>query len=329
VIAALNKVDRLKPEQLAQVKAALARDMPEIGPDPVALSARAALRAKVGGDEAAFEASGFPELVRRLESDVFSRSRVLKRRACAGRLLELLRDALATESETATSFAAREETLEAAGQRLASVSIATQTAIDRAIDELEAGQERAFEDAASEVLSFVRPRTNRFATHGADPEDRAFLAEVIQNRLDQASEATASRLTDELCAVLVPALEGSGLEAILASRIGAAIDPPVAAFGGFQAGLLSGGALRRFFDEVLPTATLSVRPIADALGQARAHPREGLRPALESALTELTRALDREIVGAREAAGRDWERLRARTYEPLRALHEVLEELVG
>jgi hypothetical protein len=109
----------------------------------------------------------------------------------------------------------------------------------------------------------------------------------------------------------------------------AAIEPPVAAFGGFQAGLLSGGALRRFFDEVLPTATLSVRPIADALGQARAHPREGLRPALESAIAELSRGLERDVASALEGAGRDWERLRAQTYEPLRALHEVLEELVG
>ncbi|MDQ3035017.1 MAG: hypothetical protein M3Y87_21600, partial [Myxococcota bacterium] len=201
--------------------------------------------------------------------------------------------------------------------------------IDRAIDELEVGQERAFEDAASEVLSFVRPRTHRFATHGADPEDRAFLAEVIQNRLEQASESTAARLGEALSATLAPALEGSGIEASLGARIDAAIAPPVAAFGGFQAGLLSGGALRRFFDEVLPTATLSVRPIADALGQARAHPREGLRPALESGIAELGRTLDRDIAAAMDAAGRDWERLRARTYEPLRALHEVLEELVG
>ena len=116
--------------------------------------------------------------------------------------------------------------------------------------------------------------------------------------------------------------------ASLALRVEAAIAPPVAAFGGFQAGLLSGGALRRFFDEVLPTATLSVKPIADALGQARAFPREGLKPALDLATAELLRELERDVGATGEAARRDWERLRARTYEPLRALHEVLEELV-
>ena len=203
-----------------------------------------------------------------------------------------------------------------------------QAAIERAIDELETAQGRAFEEAAAEVLSFVRPRTNRFATHGADPEDRAFLAEVIQNRLDQASESTAARLGEALGQAISPALEGTGLESTLPMRVEAAIAPPVAAFGGFQAGLLSGGALRRFFDEVLPTATLSVKPIADALGQARAFPREGLRPALDLAAAELLRELERDVGATGEAARRDWERLRARTYEPLRALHEVLEELV-
>ncbi|UJR79875.1 Hypothetical protein I5071_19150 [Sandaracinus amylolyticus] len=329
VIAALNKVDRLKPEQLAQVKASLAREMPEIGPEPVALSARAALRARVANDDAAFEASGFPALVRRLESDVFSQSRLLKRRACAGRLLELLRDALATEAEVEGTFEARRTKLERAATTLASVGGPVQAAIERAIEELESAQSRAFDDAAAEVLSFVRPRTNRFATHGADPEDRAFLAEVIQNRLDQASESTAARLGEALVAALAPALGGTELEAAIAVRIEAAIAPPVAAFGGFQAGLLSGGALRRFFDEVLPTATLSVKPIADALGQARAFPRESLRPALEHATAELLRELERDVTATGEAARRDWERLRARTYEPLRALHEVLEELVG
>jgi tetratricopeptide (TPR) repeat protein len=329
VIAALNKTDRLKPEQLAQVKAVLAQDMPEIGPDPVALSARAALRAKMASDDAAFEASGFPALVRRLEDDVFSRSRTLKRRACAGRLLELLRDALATEAEAEGVHLERRTALQRAGQRLGSASGGLVTALDHAIDDLEGAQSRAFEEAASEVLSFVRPRTNRFATHGADPEDRAFLAEVIQNRLDHASDSTAAKLGEALGGMLGTALAGSGLEPVLPLRVEAAIAPPLASFGGYQAGLLSGGALRRFFDEVLPTATLSVKPIAEALGQARAHPREGLRPALDAAVTELARSLERELREAGETAERDWERLRARTYEPLRALHEVLEELVG
>jgi GTP-binding protein EngB required for normal cell division len=329
VIAALNKVDRMRPEQVAQVQAILRREIPAIGPDLVPLSARAALRARLAGDEAALEASGFPALLRRLEEDVFSRSRLLKRRACAGRLIEVLRDALATEADAEASDAARGRALDDAAARLATMSGTLQTAIDRAIDELENAQARAFEDAAAEVLSFVRPRTHRFATHGADPEDRTFLAEVIQNRLDLANESTAAQLTDAVLEALGPVLEKTGFEAGLRLRIEAAIAPPVAAFGGYQAGLLAGGALRRFFDEVLPTATLSVKPIADALGQARAHPREILRPALERSVAELLLGLERDVRAARQGAERDWKRHQARTYEPLRALHEVLAELVG
>ncbi len=329
VVAALNKVDRLKPEQLAEVRAVLARDMPEIGPHPVTISARAALRAKVQEDEAAFHQSGFPALLERLEADVFSQSRALKRRACAGRLLALLRDALATEEEAALAYESRRAALRKTEEHLAGVALQAQTAIDRAIDDLESRQERAFEEAAAEVLSFVRPRTSRFATHGADPEDRAFLAEVIQNRLEQASESTSRQLKEEFAIALGATLAESGFETHLSPRIDATIAPAFAAFGGFQAGLLSGGALPRFFDEVLPTITLSVGPIAEALGHTRAHPRERLRPALESGMARLFRALEEDVRTAAELAHHEWEYTRARTYEPLRVLHEVLEELVG
>jgi hypothetical protein len=329
VIAVLNKVDRLRPDQLEQAKAVLVRDMPEIGPDPVAISARAALRAKLAGDQAAFEASGFPTLLRRLEADVFSRSRWLKCRACAGRLLEVLLEALATEAQATAPAVARRECLERALSRLGGVSGSLTVAIDRAIDDLEAAQTLAFEDAATEVLSFVRPRTNRFATHGADPEDRAYLLEIIQNRLDLAAANTAARLGETIHEVLAPVLRGTGLETGLELRVRAAVAPVMAAFSGYQAGLLEGGALRHFFDEVLPRATLSVKPIADALAQARAHPRGRLRPALEEAVADLVVGLEREIRATAEVVERDLERLRVSTYEPLRALHAVLEQLAA
>lgn len=329
VIAALNKVDRLRPEQLAEVKAALAQNMPEIGPNPAALSARAALRARVEGDEAALDASGFPALLERLEADVFSQSRLLKRRACAGRLLALLRDALGTEGDAAGACESRRAALLLAEKNLAAISGDVQAAVDRAIDDLESRQDRAFEEAAAEVLSFVRPRTSRFATHGADPEDRAFLAEVIQNRLDQAGDAALRRLDEEIVTTCEAALSKSGFEGHLRMRIDATFSPVFAAFGGFQAGLLAGGALLRFFDEVLPTITLGVGPIAEALGQARAHPRERLRPSLESGMQQLLRGLEEDLRAAAELAEREWEYTRARTYEPLRVLHEVLEELVA
>lgn len=329
VIAALNKVDRLRPEQLDEVKAVLAREMPEVGPDPVTLSAKKALKARVNGDSDALAASGFPALVERLERDIFSRSRLLKRRACAGRLLELLSDALATEVGVNAEFESRFAALEAAGQRLGTATGPALSAIDAAIDSLEAAQRKAFTDAAAEVLSFVRPRTSRFASHGADPEDRAFLAEIIQNRLEQALESIGAELRASFAEILQGALISTESELILAARIDAAMGPALASFGGFQSGLFAGGALRKFFDEVLPKITLSTQPIAEALGQSRAHPRESLRPDLEEALSGLIRSVESDLLQARERLARDQERLRARTYEPLRALHEVLEELVS
>ena len=329
VVAALNKVDRLKPAELAQVKEVLAREMPEIGGEPVTLSARAALKARLAGDDAAFEASGFPALLARLERDVFARSRQLKRRACAGRLLAVLADTLATEDGAARVHEERIAGANRAISRLASVGGGVVSDVDAAIDALEEGQSRGFEDAAREVLAFVRPRTSRFATHGADPEDRAFLAEVIENRLEQASDAAAARLATAVEARLAPALAGTELESTLGARVRGAIGAPLAAFSGYQAGLLSGGALRRFFEEVLPHAQLEVAGIAEALGVARAHPRDRLRPTLEAALAELVTSLERESRAIATAAHRSREQLRTRTYEPLRALHEVLGELVA
>lgn len=328
VLGAINKIDRLKPADVQVVKDALVAALPEIGGDPVALSARAALRARLANDDAAYEASGFPALLARLEKDVFSRSRQLKRRACAGRLLELLEEARGTEGPQADSAEAHAAELEKARRALARLWSDVQEDVDRTMADLEAGQETAFADAAREVLSFVRPRTNRFAAHGTDPEDRAFLAEAIQHRLELASEGAAERLETALGVRLGPALAGTTMTSELALEVRAAVSPPIAAFAGYQAGLLSGGALRRFFDEVLPHAELSPTPIAEALSHARAAPREMLRPALEACLTDLARRLDTTLEQRAVAIRRAHEAMRARVYEPLAVLHDVLRELV-
>ena len=136
------------------------------------------------------------------------------------------------------------------------------------------------------------------------------------------ARAHTASLTLALCVV------ASSLADDLALEVRAAIAPPIAAFAGYQAGLLSGGALRKFFDEVLPHAELAAGPIAEALAQTRAHPRELLRPALEGCLGELARRLDAALVSRATSIRRERDALRARVYEPLAVLHDVLQELV-
>jgi hypothetical protein len=328
VVGALNKVDRLKEGQLDQIRASLAREMPEIG-DVVALSAKRALKARLAADDAGYLESGFPDLLERLERDVFGRTRLLKRRACGGRLLIVLDDALATEQHLVASHEARVAALEAAGAPLAAAAAKLNDAIDEAIVSLEQAQAHAYEAAADEVLAFVRPRTNRFAKHGADLEDRMFLAEVIEARLTTATRACEARLVSRVRAMLAGPAGAMDLDAAaLDRRVRGAIAPCMARFSGYQSGMLAGGALRRFFDEVLPRAELARGPLSEALESTRAHPTETLKPALLDALADMATELEHDRARAVGAARAEGERLRDRVYEPLRVLKEVLEELV-
>ncbi len=168
VVAAVNKVDRLREGQMEQVRASLAREMPELGGEVVGLSAKRALKARLAEDEEAWDASGFPTLLQKLEHDVFDRSRHLKRRACGGRLLAVIDDALATETSAAAAFDARVAELEGAAGPLAGVASELTDAVDDALEALNRAQAQSFDAAAEEVLAFVRPRTNRFATHGTE-----------------------------------------------------------------------------------------------------------------------------------------------------------------
>jgi GTP-binding protein EngB required for normal cell division len=328
VLAALNKVDRLKPGELAVVQRALREAMPELSRDPVPVSARLALRARLAGaPDAALAESGFPELLAVLEAEVFSRSRALKRRACAGRLLALLEETLAGEPAAALAVLAAGHRARAEGEALGRLAAGLAEDVEAAITALEAGQSESFHEAAREVLAFVRPRTSRFSTHGADAEDRAFLQETIQARLEGVGEAAAAALLDSAGRRIGGVLSGER-RAELALQVRAAIAPPIAAFAGYQAGLLAGGGLRRFFDEVLPHAELALPPLVEALSGLRAHPRETLKPALETSLAALVRGLREEAGRSVADASAAEQALRARRYEPLRVLHAVLEDLV-
>jgi len=330
VIAALNKVDRLKPEELARVMSSLVEAMPGLGGEPGPLSARAALKARLAGDDAAYAASGFGTLLERLERDVFSRSRPLKRRACAGRLLALLADALATEPEAVATHRRAAEEARAIQHALEQLGPRLTGELDRALDEMDAGQSGAIVEAAREVLSFVRPRAGRFGTHDADPEDRAFLTELLSSRLEQLSDRVATRLSTALAERVVASCPSSipAWSELVRTRVEAAIATPFAHFAGYQAGALETGAVRRFFDDALPTLTLSEAPVAEALATVRAHPRDILKPQLESSVEALLEALGRDLESRASTAARQEAALRSGTYEPLRALRDVLSELV-
>ncbi len=329
VVPVLNKVDRLKRDELEEVVRVLRRELGALG-GPIAIAARAALRARLGGDEAAYVSSGFVALLERLERDVFSRSRELKRGACAGRLLEILDAALETETRAVGRHDARIAALEAMETPLRDAARKLDAAVDSVVTHLGADLDVAFQQAGEEVLAFVRPRRSRFARHGADPEDRAFLAEALELRLGQAADDLVARLVPRVRGTLAGPIAPLGTsDDELDRRVRAAVMRALSLYVGFQRGLLRGGALRRFFSDVLPSATLEVAALADALRVAAANPRAELEPPLTDALSELVASLEADRVLAVSAARRERETTRNRVYAPLRALREVLASLIG
>ncbi len=332
VFAALNKVDRLAPDALERVTRTLAEAMPELAERLMPVSARRALEARLAGDAEADRASGFPALLELLDREVFERARPLKRRACAGRLFALLDDALATEPEALASSRRAAEAGRAATLALRALEDRLTSELDDALARLEVGQRAALAEAAREVLAFVRPRSGRFGGHDADPEDRAFLAELLGSRFEQVADRTAAELAARLAERVVlaaPSLGGDEHRLLVQARVAPAVSGAFAHFAGYQAGALDGGSIRRFFEEALPSITLSEAAIAEALLGLSASPRDTLRPRLEASLSAALDALVADVEAGVEASRRRVQELRSRTFEPLRALRDVLTELVA
>ena len=329
VVPVLNKADRLSPEELVAVLAQLREALPGLRTEPITVSARDALRARLAGDDLAYTASGFPALLATLELEIFSRARPLKRAACAGRLLEVLDDALATEASALAGFDASIAELASRAAPISRLPGRLSAAIDDVIARLAGALEHAQAEAAEEVLTFVRPRSNRFARHGVDREDRAFLSEVLERRVAAAVERESVQLVAHAAQILADAagdLAGDAEQALVRCQV--AFTEPLAAFVGYQRGLLAGGALDRFFGDVLPRAELVPAAIVPHLAAAVPDLRSELRPGLLDAAGELVQALDaaRTARSKRETGAR--EALRRGTYAPLGALREALADLV-
>jgi len=328
VVCVLNKTDRLTADELGAVRGVLVEQLPWAD-DPIAISARDALRARLRGDAEGRAASGFDALLASLEKRVFSRSRQLKRAACASRLLGILDEALASEDQVVRDHDSRVALLADAASPLADAWEPLADAVDEALGHLDADLAAAVAEAAHEVLAFVRPRSHRFARHGADPEDRAFLLEVLERRTGAAAEAFRRRLIPRARGVLAAPVEAIGIpQAVLDARVRSAVTAPVSSWVGYQRGLLAGGRMQRFFDEVLPRATLEVGAIAETLAVLAADPRTELRPALLDSLADLGNGIEADRAAAHGVLRAERETLRSRVYAPLRALRAVLAELI-
>lgn len=319
VLPVLNKCDRLKEGELEEVSAVIEEGF---GVKPVPLSAKRALKAKLDEDAELLEASGFPELMRRLDADVFSQSRALKRQACAGRLATLLDDAFRTEQERASARALEAEALMKIREELPKMRRAGLLAVDDALRVFARELDEAFTSAREEVLAFARPRRGRFASKGVHPEDRAFLREVLGRRVREAIERCEKRLRAQLrAAFAVDWPQGQDPRA----GIDDVLRPALTGFAGYQRGRLDGG-LERFFDEELARNELSAEGVSAALAKVRADERDELRPGLLEAVEGMIQASDEGLDSAVQSSREADAALRSAVLGPLMALRDVLME---
>ncbi len=317
IVPVLNKRDRLKEGELQEVLSVL-RDGFSV--QPVSLSAKRALKAKLKDDSEALAASGFVDVVETLEAQVFARSRVLKHAACAGRLVESLGQALeVAEAQTKARFDEAQEIAERI-ERLLQLDSEVAAAIDKAVRILDRDLVRAFEEAADEVLSFVRPRAHRLTTNGVHAEDRIFLQGLLEQRLEKAARAAEVRIAGELRTIFAPIGTPS------ADALRSAVATPIQRFLGFQLGVLAGGTLRKFFDDVLPSATLEREAIINAFEVMRADPRELLKDGLGEVLDSLRNQSERNLRSRHDELRERAASEESRVHGPLRALRDVLRE---
>lgn len=319
VLPVLNKCDRLKEGELEEVSAVIEEGF---GIKPVPLSAKRALKAKLDEDAELLEASGFPGLMRRLDAEVFSQSRTLKRQACAGRLATLLDDAFRTEQQRAEQRALEADALEKIREELPKMRRAGLLAVDDALRVFARELDEAFTSAREEVLAFARPRRGRFASKGVHPEDRAFLREVLGRRVREAIERCEKRLRAQLrAAFAVDWPQGQDPR----SGIDEALRPALTGFAGYQRGRLDGG-LERFFDEELTRNELSADRVSAALAKVRADERDELRPGLLEAVERMIQSTDEGLDSAVQSSREADAALRSAVLGPLMALRDVLME---
>ncbi|MCA9532187.1 MAG: dynamin family protein [Myxococcales bacterium] len=343
VIPVLNKRDRLSEEDLERVSAVVRASWVDdaAGAPPgepmgalVTVSGRTALKAKLAGDEAALAASGFEDFLAHLDREVFSRSRELKRRACASRLLAVLDQALETERELVEGQARVVARLNARAGRIGARHAELQDQARDAVRAVVAGEEAALEAAADELLSVLKPRGATFGRSALSADDQAFLGELLERRFTLALEQAERRLVAQVRGALAQAMAGTRPEDEQASpidldlRVRAALGSPFSAYLGYQRGLLRGGALRRLFEDSLPRAVASRQGAVAALGVVRADARGELGGSLRDVLAELVGSLERAVVAEAAAAEQHGEQLSSEVFGPLRALREVLAEMM-
>jgi len=279
-VGVLNKVDCLAPDELAQVLEHLQQEFLELVEAVIPVAARPALEALVAADRQLLEESGFPQLRRFLEQQIFSGSRRIKREVCQRRLDEVLRQALGQASQLVGRADHAIDQVDAVG-RILRDQREDQQWLERERAQLRASLQQVYQDGAAEVLDFVRPRRWVFGEHQATRADRDFLLDSLMDGLIKMGDASAARVVERLeryhqqqQAELRPTLSGGlsplcvrleALEQAVRDRQSVVRQQVYGRYQAFARGYLQGGRVDRFFEQQLPKLELGQEPVYRAL----------------------------------------------------------------
>ncbi|HEV8325157.1 MAG TPA: dynamin family protein [Myxococcota bacterium] len=309
-LGVVNKIDRVSDAERAEVLAHVRAELGGRLVDVVPVSARAALQARMAGDEAAVAASGFPALHATLDREFYAPSRELVRAGVRERLRHLIQQGLRAAVEELAACDAALAAIEALrGDLGGRVEALERFAVEEATS-IVGRLETVYRLGAKEVLEFVKPRRTLWGAAGpggparADVEDRAYLRALIEEKLagivDESRRRAEEKVdahTQEVSRAVRAAVDagaarraagGSGTPvsrtfAALAARAGALV-PELGArraemsarvFGRYHAfalGWLRGGRLDDFFDEALPRTDLGPDDVYAALRRTMASP---------------------------------------------------------
>jgi cellulose synthase operon protein C len=309
IVGVVNKIDLAGPGEVKAVIGHVEKTLGDLVDSVVPFSATAAAEARRAGRTD----PGLEALTATLDRSFLTDARALKRQTALGALTRLVEAARSATPAPERPDPERRRVAEIRLQReLASALDAERIALGARID---AGYRRA----AIEVRDFVQPRTWLFGENRATPADEDFLAELLEDAVTTALEATRAALQGAI------ADAASDPEtAALAGQARRTVDGALELFAAYARGTIRAGVVPDFFRHQLPRLRLELPAIREALARRAPSPEAPL-------FTGLRRELDilfREAATAREARAGD-DAMRALIHEesverPLAALTEAI-----
>jgi small GTP-binding protein len=272
----VNKADRLKPEDLATVMANVRESLAETDiqswAEPLALSARLALKGKLG-DEEALAASGWDRVQKLLDEQIVGRSEELKERGLRRRAARVVASMLERAREHAKDEHAAAEAARARAQELALRA----ANLEREADEAAQVVAGALGNAAAEWR-----RDLEMVVTGRDRQQVDNDPVLLRYRIDRAR----SRLAQPLARVLASIARGQGQTDVEGARAEDLMPIVHATVRTFAA---TGGHA----DALLPLTRSAIASLVEHLLElATAPPERGQAEGLVAELEAIQRALE-------------------------------------